>query len=80
MIVNFKNDKVLELLQASENEVLWAMRGSIFIFGVTAATIAILTNSIMTLVILSTDFIFVLTWPQVRHGFYYIGHLKGITF
>lgn len=52
--------------QASQNEVVWAIRGSILVFGITAATVAIKVKSIMVLYILCSDLTYVLTLPQVN--------------
>lgn len=53
------------MLQATDNELVWVMRGAIILFGGVAAGMTWLSNSVYGLWYLSSDLIFVLLFPQL---------------
>lgn len=53
------------LLQATEREVLWAMRTSMLVFGAGAASLAFYSNSIYDLWFLSGELVYALLFPQL---------------
>lgn len=55
----------LFLLQASDWEIVWVMRVTIFIFGALATAMALLTGSVYGLWYLSSDLVYVIIFPQL---------------
>lgn len=53
------------LLQASDNEIVWVMRITIFVFGALATAMALLTGSVYGLWYLSSDLVYVIIFPQL---------------
>lgn len=52
-------------LQASDNEIVWVMRLTIFVFGALATAMALLTGSVYGLWYLSSDLVYVIIFPQL---------------
>lgn len=52
-------------LQASDNELVWVMRFTIFIFGGLATAMALLTGTVYGLWYLSSDLVYVIIFPQL---------------
>lgn len=50
---------------ASDNEIVWVMRITIFIFGALATAMALLTGSVYGLWYLSSDLVYVIIFPQL---------------
>jgi len=53
------------LLQASDREIVWVMRLTIFVFGALATAMALLTGSVYGLWYLSSDLVYVIIFPQL---------------
>lgn len=53
------------LRQASDREIVWVMRITIFVFGALATTMALLTGSVYGLWYLSSDLVYVIIFPQL---------------
>lgn len=53
------------LLQATDNEIVWVMRITIFLFGGAATAMALLADSIYGLWFLSSDLVYVIIFPQL---------------
>uniref|UniRef100_A0A4W3J4J3 High-affinity choline transporter 1-like n=1 Tax=Callorhinchus milii TaxID=7868 RepID=A0A4W3J4J3_CALMI len=51
--------------QASDNEMKWVMRISICVFGLISTVLALLSNSVYGLWYLSSDFVYVILFPQL---------------
>ncbi|XP_071793524.1 high-affinity choline transporter 1-like [Asterias amurensis] len=51
--------------KASENELVWVMRGGIVVFGAIATTLGLLITSIYDLFVLCSDFVYVVLFPQL---------------
>uniref|UniRef100_UPI00358E79B4 high affinity choline transporter 1 n=1 Tax=Myxine glutinosa TaxID=7769 RepID=UPI00358E79B4 len=51
--------------QASDNEIVWVMRITIFLFGSAATALALFTHSVYGLWFLSSDLVYVLIFPQL---------------
>lgn len=52
-------------LQASDNEIVWVMRITIFVFGALATAMALLTGTVYGLWYLSSDLVYVIIFPQL---------------
>ncbi|KAE8299475.1 High-affinity choline transporter 1 [Larimichthys crocea] len=50
---------------ASDNEIVWVMRCTIFVFGALATAMALLTGSVYGLWYLSSDLVYVIIFPQL---------------
>ncbi|XP_070694325.1 high-affinity choline transporter 1-like [Pempheris klunzingeri] len=50
---------------ASDNEIVWVMRVTIFVFGALATAMALLTGSVYGLWYLSSDLVYVIIFPQL---------------
>ncbi|XP_076018127.1 high-affinity choline transporter 1-like [Genypterus blacodes] len=50
---------------ASDNEIVWVMRFTIFVFGALATAMALLTGSVYGLWYLSSDLVYVIIFPQL---------------
>ncbi|KAM5179511.1 high affinity choline transporter 1 [Mantella aurantiaca] len=50
---------------ASENEIIWVMRITVFIFGAAATTMALLAKSVYGLWYLSSDLVYIVIFPQL---------------
>ncbi|XP_072301216.1 high-affinity choline transporter 1-like [Eucyclogobius newberryi] len=50
---------------ASDNEIVWVMRCTIFVFGAAATAMALLTGSVYGLWYLSSDLVYVIIFPQL---------------
>ncbi|XP_069746924.1 high affinity choline transporter 1-like isoform X2 [Narcine bancroftii] len=57
--------KIVIRKKAAEKEVIWIMRTSVVIFGALAATLAVLTNSIYGLWLLSAELVYAILFPQL---------------
>lgn len=55
----------LSSLQASDNEIVWVMRITIFVFGALATAMALLTGTVYGLWYLSSDLVYVIIFPQL---------------
>lgn len=53
------------ILQASDREIIWVMRITIFVFGALATAMALLTGTVYGLWYLSSDLVYVIIFPQL---------------
>lgn len=53
------------VFQASDNEIVWVMRITIFVFGAVATAMALLTGTVYGLWYLSSDLVYVIIFPQL---------------
>lgn len=53
------------ILQASDSEIVWVMRSTIFVFGALATAMALLTHSVYGLWYLSSDLVYIIIFPQL---------------
>ncbi|XP_076060354.1 high-affinity choline transporter 1-like [Oratosquilla oratoria] len=68
--------------KASENELIWVMRGSVIVVAISASAIAIKGNSIYELFYLCGDFVYVMLFPQLTmtvHGAKYVNVYGSIV-
>lgn len=56
---------LLSLLQASDREIVWVMRVTIFVFGALATVMALVTGTVYGLWYLSSDLVYVIIFPQL---------------
>lgn len=56
---------LLSLLQASDREIVWVMRITIFVFGALATVMALVTGTVYGLWYLSSDLVYVIIFPQL---------------
>lgn len=85
---NFDPCVTCSLFQASEKEVIWVMRISIFGVGAAATAMALLVDSIYTLWALCSDLVYVILFPQLCCVIYlrgtntygsFMGYLVGLV-
>ena len=62
--------KTLRLFQASDSEIIWVMRIAGVVFGAISVISAIKVNTIYGLLVLSSDLVYVILFPQVVAIFY----------
>lgn len=62
---NTVSNAAISALQASETEVLWAMRTSMLVFGAAAAGLAFYSSSVYDLWFLSGELVYALLFPQL---------------
>lgn len=52
-------------LQASDREIVWVMRITVFVFGASATAMALLTKTVYGLWYLSSDLVYIIIFPQL---------------
>ena len=52
-------------LQASDKEIIWVMRITVFVFGASATAMALLTKTVYGLWYLSSDLVYIIIFPQL---------------